>query len=89
MDGKVYACNVGANLPCQAKADQSRQPTPAMIDYCEENAGSDFIPAVVTGRTTVYNWRCDDMEPAIAERYTEVDSRGFLEFVWYELTPPE
>jgi hypothetical protein len=89
LDGKVYACNVGANLPCQAKADESREPTQAMSDFCKENAGVDFIPAVVTGRETVYNWGCDDTEPVIIEQYTEVDSQGFLEFVWYELTPPE
>jgi hypothetical protein len=89
MDGKVYACNVGANLPCETKADVSREPTEAMIDFCKENVGADFIPAVVTGRATVYNWRCDDSEPVVAEQHTEVDSQGYLEFVWYELTLPE
>jgi hypothetical protein len=89
LDGKVWACNVGANLPCEAKADESREPTQAMIDFCKDNAGVDFIPAVVTGRATVYAWRCEDTEPVVVEQYTEVDSQGFLEFVWYELTPPE
>jgi hypothetical protein len=89
MDGQVYACNVGANLPCLAKADESSEPTQPMADFCQENADSDFIPAVVTGRSTVYNWACDGTEPVVVDQFTEVDSQGFLEFVWYELTPPE
>jgi hypothetical protein len=89
MDHEVYACNVGANIPCLAKADESREPAQPLIDYCKENAGSDFIPAVVTGRSTVYEWACDDTEPVIVDQFTEVDSQGFLEFAWHKLTPPE
>lgn len=89
LDHKVYACNVGANIPCLAKADESTEPTQPMIDYCTDNAGSDFIPAVVTGRSTVYEWGCEDTEPVVVDKYTEVDSQGFLEFAWHELTPPE
>jgi hypothetical protein len=89
MDGAVYACNVGANLPCESKADTSREPSQPIIDYCAENTDSDFIPAVVTGRTTVYEWACEDSEPVILDQYTEVDSRGYLQFIWHELTPPE
>lgn len=89
MDSKVYACNVGANIPCLSKGDLSPEPSQPVIDYCQENADSDFIPAVVTGRATVYNWGCEDSEPVIVEQYTEVDSQGFLEFAWHELAPPE
>jgi hypothetical protein len=88
MDSKVYACNVGANLPCLAKADESQEPQQPLIDYCAENPDSDFIPAVVTGRETVYSWACEDGEPVVVEQFTEVDSQGFLEFVWYELQKP-
>src|SRR5690606_14337260 len=45
MDGKVYACNVGANIPCQEKADASREPNAGMIDYCKTNPFEDHIPA--------------------------------------------
>jgi hypothetical protein len=58
MDGKVYACTVGANLPCQEKADTSRTPTSAMAEFCRDNSEADNIPAFVTGRATVYTWRC-------------------------------
>ena len=89
VDGKVYACNVGANIPCLAKADESQEPAQPMIDYCQDNADSDFIPAVVTGRSTVYEWACDDTTPVIVDQFTEVDSQGYLEFAWHELTPPQ
>ena len=89
MDGNVYACNVGANLPCESKADESREPTQPMVDFCAENAGSDFIPAVVTGRMTVYAWACDDTTPVIVDQVTEVDSQGYLQSIWHELTPLE
>lgn len=89
MDGNVYACNVGANVPCQSKADESREPTQPMIDFCAENAGLDYIPAVVTGRTTIYEWGCDNATPVIADQVTEVDSQGYPQSFWQELTPPE
>jgi hypothetical protein len=89
VDGKVFACNVGANIPCLAKADESREPSQPIIDYCTENPESDFIPAVVTGRSTVYEWGCDEGEPVVLGQFTEVDSQGFLDFAWHELTPPE
>lgn len=89
LDNKVYACNVGANIPCLAKADESTEPTQPMIDYCADNANSDFIPAVVTGRSTIFEWGCEETEPVIIGQYTEVDSQGFLEFAWHELTLPE
>ena len=89
MDGKVYACNVGANIPCLGKADLSQEPTEAMAEYCQETPDSDCIPAVVTGRETVYSWRCDGTTPVVDEQYTQVDSQGFLEFAWHELTLPQ
>lgn len=89
MNGKVYACTVGANLPCQAKADASRNPTQAQQDFCRENPTADFIPAVVTGRETIYEWRCNDGVPEIVRELTRPDERGFLSNIWYEISPNE
>jgi hypothetical protein len=89
MAGKVYACTVGANLPCQEKADTSRSPTSGMITFCRENPGSEFIPMVVTGRATVYAWRCEHDVPAIARQFTKPDARGYLANVWYAIPRPE
>jgi hypothetical protein len=87
MDGSVYACFVGANLPCEARANTDRTPTQEEIDYCQQNPNSDFIPAVVTGRETVYEWRCLDGAPDIVKQHTQPDAQGFLSDIWYKLGP--
>jgi hypothetical protein len=89
MDGKVYACNVGANLPCQEKADTSETPTAAMEEFCQDsaNANAEAIPMVVTGRATIYGWRCTDGNPEIVNQFAEPDAQGFLSNIWYEIAP--
>jgi hypothetical protein len=87
MDGKVYACNVGANLPCLEKANTSRTPTPPMVKYCRDNPDAENIPAVVTGRATVYSWACEERRPTIVRQVTEPDARGFLANVWHRIEP--
>ena len=89
MDGKVYACNVGANLPCDEKADVSKEPTQGMKDYCKENAGSDFIPMYVTGHSTIYDWKCDGTTPVAGKAFAEVDKQGYQKGIWYEIQPAE
>jgi hypothetical protein len=88
VDGKVVACFVGANLPCEAKANTDRTPTQEAVDYCQANPDSELIPAVVTGRETVYEWRCRAGTPEIVRQVNEVDAQGFVSGIWYELTAP-
>jgi hypothetical protein len=88
MAGKVYACTFGANLPCGAKADTSSSPTPAMTAFCRENPGSAAIPMVVTGRATMYAWRCQGGAPAIERQFTTPDAQGFLAIIWHEIEAP-
>lgn len=87
MDGKVYACTVGANLPCMSKADMSLTPTPEEADFCQANPNAEFIPAYVTGRETVYEWRCKNGAPEIVRQVFQADARGFISDFWYELSP--
>ena len=87
MDGMVYACTVGANLPCQEQADTSRKPTQEMTDFCRNNRQADVIPMVVTGRTTVYEWKCAHGVPEIVRQFTRPDARGFLSNIWYAISP--
>ena len=86
MSGKVYACTVGANIPCQEKADTNRTPSAAMNDFCKANPTSDFIPAYVTGRATVYDWKCANGTATINKQLTQPDARGFLAMFWYEIS---
>jgi len=88
MDGKVYACAVGANLPCQDKANASRTPEPALETFCQQDPNADVIPASVTGRDTVYAWRCRNGAPVIERQVAQVDPRGFIAGIWYEIPRP-
>jgi hypothetical protein len=87
MDGQVYACFVGANLPCEARANTDRTPTQEETDFCQQNPDSDFIPAVVTGRETVYEWRCTEGTPEIVQQVFHADAQGFLSEFWYQISP--
>jgi hypothetical protein len=87
MDGRVYACTVGANLPCQERADASRKPGQGISDFCKNNPHAEVIPAVVTGRATVYEWKCTNAVPEVVRQYTQPDARGFLSNIWYAINP--
>jgi hypothetical protein len=87
MDNKVYACNFGANIPCDSKADTSKTPTQAMLDYCKENPGVDFIPMYVTGHTVIYTWRCVKDTPEVLNQVDSVDAAGYQSNNWQALEP--
>ena len=87
MDGKVYACTVGANLPCDSKANVSKTPTQEEVDYCKSSPDSEFIPAVVTGHDTIYAWRCTGGAPAIVKPVFTTDAQGFIAEIWYVINP--
>jgi putative hemolysin len=87
MDGSVWACHFGANLPCQEKADISQEPTQGMKDYCQENPNAEVIPAAVTGRATVYEWACTEGKPRVVRQLFTADAQGYLAEFWVELSP--
>jgi putative hemolysin len=87
MNGQVWACHFGANLPCQEKADLSKEPTAEMNDFCAANRTADVIPAVVTGRATVYEWKCSDGKPEVVKQVFTSDAQGYLAEFWYAMTP--
>lgn len=87
MDGQVYACTVGANLPCQERADVSQRPTQGMTNFCQDTPHAEVIPAVVTGRATVYEWKCTNGVPEIMRQFAQPDARGFLSHIWYAVSP--
>lgn len=87
MDGRVYACFAGANLPCQEKADISRTPSAAIVDFCKENPDSDAVPMSTSGRATVFAWRCSSGKPEIVRQFAQPDARGFISNVWHRISP--
>jgi hypothetical protein len=88
MDGKVYACTIGANLPCDSKANTDKTPTQPEIDFCKANPTSDVIPAAVTGHDTIYAWLCKAGQPAIDKQVFQVDKQGYIVEIWYEISAP-
>lgn len=87
MDSKVFACNVGANLPCSSKANTNKTPTQEMADFCKANENADFIPMSVTGHETIYSWHCVKGAPEILEQIEKVDAAGYLAGIWYAIAP--
>jgi hypothetical protein len=87
MDGAVWGCDVGANLPC-GKINTSKTPTQAMNGYCASNPGSMFIPAYVSGHDTAYAWSCEGTQAVAGRQVITVDARGFAKQYWYRLAPP-
>ncbi|MCL4393978.1 MAG: hypothetical protein M1482_04090 [Chloroflexi bacterium] len=87
MDGKVYACTVGANLPCESKGVVSKTPTPGETDYCKSSPDSEYIPAVVTGHDTVYAWRCTAGAPTVVKQVFTTDAQGYIAEIWYVINP--
>ena len=86
MGGKVYGCFVGANIPCESKANTDRSPTAGMTDFCKEQPNAESMPAYVTGHETVYEWRCNNGTPEIVRQVLNVDARGFVAEFWYPLS---
>jgi hypothetical protein len=86
MNGKVYACFVGANLPCESKANTSRTPTDAELEYCKANPTADLIPAATTGHDTVFEWHCVLGAPQVAKQVYQVDPRGYIAEIWYAIS---
>lgn len=80
VSGHVYACFVGANLPC-GKADLATS-RPDITAWCEKNPNADFIPAYVTGHDTAYNWRCIKGQAGIESPSVALDASGFLKDYW-------
>ena len=85
MDNNVWVCHFGANLPCLEKGDASKTVTSEMESYCAANPTADVIPANVTGRATVFEWKCKDGKPEAGKQVFNIDAQGFIANFWYEL----
>jgi hypothetical protein len=89
MDNKVYACNFGANIPCDSKANTDRTPTQEMIDYCQQFPDDEFIPMSVTGHAVIYSWHCVKDKPEILDQIDTVDEAGYQSRFWQMVEPDQ
>jgi hypothetical protein len=85
MDGLVFVCAVGANIPCQSKADVSRRNAGAQA-FCGENPDAEIVPAYATGHRTIYEWRCVSGAAVRGKTLLRLDQRGFQADFWHRLT---
>ena len=67
------------------KSGHKTHTEPGINEFCHANSASDMIPAYVTGRATIYEWRCTNGIPTIVKELTHPDARGFLSMFWYEI----
>ena len=86
MEGQVYACTVGANLPCLDKVNTGQTPTADMTTYCQSNANAPLIPAFVTGRATAYEWSCVNGVATPGRQVWQADAQGFIASIWYAIS---
>ncbi len=86
MDNQVYACNFGANIPCDSKANTDKSPSQAIVDYCKANPAVDFIPMVVTGHNMIYSWSCVKGLPVLGTA-DKVDAAGYQVSFWTLIKP--
>ena len=84
MDGKVYVCARGANIPCDSKADRSKTNGGA-ANYCRENPNAAEVPAYATGHRTVYGWKCIERHAERGPTVSATDRRGFRTDFWHLL----
>jgi hypothetical protein len=82
MDGKVYVCARGANIPCDSKADRSEFNRGA-VNYCRENPDASLVPAYATGHRTIYLWKCVAGQAKRGKSVSPTDRRGFRTDFWY------
>ncbi|MCK9486683.1 MAG: hypothetical protein M0R73_08275 [Dehalococcoidia bacterium] len=88
MDGFVYACTYGANLPC-GKADLSSRPTREMVEFCSRELDGTPLPGSLVGHQTIYGWLCRGDTPATTHQKYQVDARGFVVSFWHWIPEPE
>jgi hypothetical protein len=84
MDGAVYVCTVGANLPCQSKADRARRNSGADV-FCRDNRDAEIVPAYATGHRTIFEWRCVSGKAMRGKAIFKLDRRGFQRAIWRRL----
>ena len=85
MDRAVYVCAVGANIPCETKADRAKRNLGADT-YCRENPNAAFVPAYATGHNTIYEWSCAGGNSLRGKRYVKLDARGYRIDFWHRVS---
>ena len=85
MEGRVYACYLGASgracRPAATSDDQWR----AIREVCASNPNLEIVPN--SANYSAANWRCVGGRPVVVESFP-VDQRGYMFGNWVEVLPP-
>jgi hypothetical protein len=84
MNGMVFVCAIGANIPCGAKADVARRNVGA-DKYCQDNPEATFVPAYATGHETLFAWSCSLGHAVPGKRMAKLDPRGYRIDIWHKV----
>jgi hypothetical protein len=80
MDGRLWACFTGANLPCE-KMNTARDNKGAEA-FCQTNPDAPVVPAFAAGHDTIYSYRCVAARAEITGSTFPLDARGFAATLW-------
>jgi hypothetical protein len=86
MDGAVFVCAIGANIPCRTKADRAKRNSGAEY-YCRENPDAETVPAYATGHNSIYDWNCSAGHSVRGKVLLTLDHRGYPVNFWHRLSP--
>ena len=91
MEGQVYRLHRGRQSAVRyAKADSSREPSPAVRDYCTASPEAAFCSGLRhRPRDPVRMALSAVARPRSSGKIATPDARGFLAEIWYPLTPPK
>jgi hypothetical protein len=84
MNGMVFVCAIGANIPCGAKADLAKRNLGA-DKYCQDNPEAAFVPAYATGHETLFAWSCSLGHAVPGKRIAKLDARGYRIDIWHKV----
>jgi hypothetical protein len=80
MDGRLFACFTGANLPC-TKMNTVGENEGAGA-FCRSNPDAQAVPAFAAGHDTIYAYRCVGRRAEIEATVLTLDARGFAASLW-------
>lgn len=85
--GSVEACSVGFGMRCDERADTSRVPTKALLDFCRAFPNFGAALPTLDGRLSAYEWRCHGGWPHIIGLRKDLDAERYLRRDWFRVVP--
>ncbi len=84
MQGAVYVCDTGANIPCETKANRAHHNAGAE-EFCRTHTDLASVPAFATGHATVYAWSCVAGHAVRGKVLAPLDRRGYRSDFWHRI----